>query len=53
VAPRPLPAGTGRVDDLLLAAGLAVFGVVGSVGAASEQPAARPLDATAWGRCWR
>jgi signal transduction histidine kinase len=43
------PAGTARVDDLLLAAGLAVFGVVGSVGAASEQPAARPLDATAWG----
>jgi signal transduction histidine kinase len=42
-------AGTARVDDLLLAAGLAVFGVVGSVGAASEQAAARPLDAAAWG----
>jgi MYXO-CTERM domain-containing protein len=42
------PAGTARVDDLLLAAGLAVFGVVGSVGAAGEQPAARPLDPAAW-----
>jgi hypothetical protein len=42
------PAGTARADDLLLAAGLAVFGVVGTVGAAGEQPAARPLDPAAW-----
>jgi signal transduction histidine kinase len=33
---------------VLLAAGVAVFGVVGTVGAAAEQPAARPLDAAAW-----
>jgi MYXO-CTERM domain-containing protein len=44
----PRPPGTAGVDDLLLAAGLAVFGVVGSVGAAGEQPAARPLDPAAW-----
>jgi MYXO-CTERM domain-containing protein len=43
-----LPAATARVDDLLLAAGLAVFGVVGTLGAAGEQPAARPLDPVAW-----
>jgi signal transduction histidine kinase len=42
------PPATARVDDLLLAAGLAVFGVVGTVGAAGEQPAARPPDAAAW-----
>jgi signal transduction histidine kinase len=42
------PAGAARVDDLLLAAGLAVFGVVGTVGAAGEQPTARPPDAVAW-----
>jgi signal transduction histidine kinase len=33
---------------VLLAAGVAVFGVVGTAGAAAEQPAARPLDAAAW-----
>jgi signal transduction histidine kinase len=43
-----LPGATARVDDLLLAAGLAVFGVVGTLGAAGEQPAARPLDPAAW-----
>jgi signal transduction histidine kinase len=41
-------AGSARADDALLAAGVAVFGVVGTVGAAAEQPAARPLDAAAW-----
>jgi signal transduction histidine kinase len=41
-------AGSARADDVLLAAGVAVFGVVGTVGAAAEQPAARPLDAAAW-----
>jgi signal transduction histidine kinase len=43
-----LPTATARVDDLLLAAGLAVFGVVGTLGAAAEQPTARPLDPAAW-----
>jgi MYXO-CTERM domain-containing protein len=43
-----LPGATARVDDLLLAAGLAVFGVVGTLGAAGEQPTARPLDPAAW-----
>jgi MYXO-CTERM domain-containing protein len=42
------PAGTPRLDELLLAGGLVVFGVVGTVRAAAEQPAARPLDAAAW-----
>jgi signal transduction histidine kinase len=41
-------AGSARADDVLLAAGVAVFGVVGTVGAAAEQPAARPLNAAAW-----
>jgi signal transduction histidine kinase len=43
-----LPAATGRVEDLLLAAGLVVFGVVGTVRAADEQPTARPLGPAAW-----
>jgi signal transduction histidine kinase len=42
------PAGPARADDVLLAAGLAAFGVVGTLGAAREQPTARPLDAPAW-----
>jgi hypothetical protein len=37
-----------RVDDLLLTAGLVAFGVVGTLGAAAEQPTARPLDPAAW-----
>jgi MYXO-CTERM domain-containing protein len=43
-----LPAGTARLDELLLVGGLVVFGVVGTVRAAAEQPAARPLDPAAW-----
>ena len=42
------PAGQARADDVLLAAGMAAFGVVGTLGAAGEQPTARPLDAPAW-----
>jgi signal transduction histidine kinase len=45
---RSWTAGSARADDVLLAAGVAVFGVVGTVGAAAEQPAARPLDAAGW-----
>ena len=42
------PAGQARADDVLLAVGMAAFGVVGTLGAAGEQRTARPLDAPAW-----
>jgi signal transduction histidine kinase len=38
----------GWADDLLLAAGLAGFGWWATFGAAENQPASRPPDATAW-----
>jgi signal transduction histidine kinase len=38
----------GWADDLLLAAGLAGFGWWATLGAAGNQPAARPPDAAAW-----
>jgi signal transduction histidine kinase len=41
--------GSARVVDGLLAVGVAVFGVVGSIGAAGNQPDRRPLDAVAYG----
>ena len=40
--------GSARVVDGLLVVGLAVFGVVGSIGAAGNQPDRRPLDALAY-----
>ena len=40
--------GSARVVDGLLAVGLAVFGMVGSIGAAGNQPDRRPLDAGAY-----
>ena len=36
-------------DDALLAAGLAAFGVVGTLGAVDNQPTSRPPGAVAWG----
>jgi signal transduction histidine kinase len=45
---RRLP-GSVRVGDGLLVVGMAVFGVVGSIGAAGNQPDRRPLDALAYG----
>jgi signal transduction histidine kinase len=41
--------GSARVVDGLLVMGMAVFGVVGSIGAAGNQPDRRPLDAVAYG----
>jgi signal transduction histidine kinase len=41
--------GSARVGDGLLVVGMAVFGVVGSIGAAGNQPDRRPLDAVAYG----
>jgi signal transduction histidine kinase len=41
--------GSARVVDGLLVVGMAVFGVVGSIGAAGNQPDRRPLDALAYG----
>jgi signal transduction histidine kinase len=41
--------GSARVVDGLLVVGMAVFGVVGSIGAAGNQPDRRPLDAVAYG----
>jgi signal transduction histidine kinase len=40
--------GSARVVDGLLVLGMAVFGVVGSIGAAGNQPDRRPLDALAY-----
>jgi signal transduction histidine kinase len=40
--------GSARVGDGLLVVGMAVFGVVGSIGAAGNQPDRRPLDAVAY-----
>jgi signal transduction histidine kinase len=47
-----LPMWAGRpvwADDALLAAGLAVFGVYGTLGAVDNQPASRPPGAVGWG----
>jgi len=47
-----LPIWAGRppwADDALLAAGLAVFGVYGTIGAAGNQPDSRPPGVLAWG----
>jgi signal transduction histidine kinase len=47
-----LPIWAGRppwADDALLAAGLAAFGVYGTIGAAGNQPASRPPGVLAWG----
>jgi signal transduction histidine kinase len=44
---RRLP-GSARVVDGLLVVGMAIFGVVGSIGAAGNQPDRRPLDAVAY-----
>jgi signal transduction histidine kinase len=47
-----LPIWAGRpawADDALLAAGLAAFGVVGTVGAADNQPTSRPPGVVGWG----
>ena len=47
-----LPIWAGRppwADDTLLAAGLAIFGIYGTIGAAGNQPASRPQGALAWG----
>jgi signal transduction histidine kinase len=41
-------AGGGRAVDAWLAAGVAAFGVVGTLGAGGNQPDARPPDALAW-----
>ena len=46
-----LPMWAGRpvwADDALLAAGLAVFGVYGTLGAVGNQPASRPPGAVGW-----
>jgi signal transduction histidine kinase len=46
-----LPMWAGRpvwADDALLAAGLAVFGVYGTLGAVDNQPASRPPGAVGW-----
>jgi hypothetical protein len=46
-----LPLLAGRppwADDALLAAGLAAFGVVGTLGAADNQPSSRPPGALGW-----
>jgi hypothetical protein len=46
------PSWAGRpvwADDALLAAGLAAFGVVGTLGAVDNQPTSRPPGAVAWG----
>jgi signal transduction histidine kinase len=40
--------GSARAVDGLLVVGMAVFGVVGSIGAAGNQPDRRPLDALAY-----
>ena len=37
------------VDDALLAAGLAAFGVVGTLGAVDNQPTSRPPELLGWG----
>ena len=39
----------GWADDALLAAGLAAFGVVGTLGAADNQPTSRPPGTVGWG----
>jgi signal transduction histidine kinase len=39
----------GWADDALLAAGLATFGVVGTLGALDNQPSSRPPGALGWG----
>jgi signal transduction histidine kinase len=47
-----LPIWAGRpawADDALLAAGLAVFGVVGTLGAVDNQPTSRPPGVVGWG----
>jgi signal transduction histidine kinase len=47
-----LPIWAGRpawADDALLAAGLAAFGVVGTVGAVDNQPTSRPPGVAGWG----
>ena len=47
-----LPVWAGRppwVDDALLAAGLALFGVYGTLGAVDNQPTSRPPGVLGWG----
>ena len=47
-----LPVWAGRppwADDTLLAAGLAIFGVYGTLGAVDNQPASRPPGPAGWG----
>ena len=47
-----LPIWAGRpawADDALLAAGLAAFGVIGTVGAVDNQPTSRPPGVVGWG----
>jgi hypothetical protein len=47
-----LPIWAGRppwADDALLAAGLAAFGVVGTLGAVDNQPTSRPPGLLGWG----